>query len=136
YLTGRRSFMGIELLAAPGTLVPRQETELLGETALRLLKEKLPTTGKPRLIDMCCGSGNLACALAVKLPDAQVWASDLMESCVELSRRNIEHLRLGDRVEVLQGDLFAAFARLEFEHSMDMIVCNPPYISTGRLSKD
>ena len=134
YRSGHVEFMGVSLLSAPGALVPRQETEILGRTALRLLQERGPS---PRAIDMCCGSGNLACALAVNLPTLNVIAADLTDATVELARRNVTELHLGDRVRVFQGDLFAALAPLSASPPVvDMVVCNPPYISTGRLEKD
>ena len=136
YRVGRQTFMGLELLAAPGALVPREETELLGAAAVEVLSG-LPTREAPlRIVDMCCGSGNLACALASAFPTALVWASDLTLGCVSLARRNVEHLALADRVTVVQGDLFAPLAGAGIEGSIDLVVCNPPYISTGRLEKE
>ena len=61
YKVGKVSFMGVELEAAPGALVPRAETELLGKTALEILRAR---GAAPTFIDMCCGSGNLALAIA------------------------------------------------------------------------
>src|SRR6185436_13461345 len=61
-------FMDVELLVERGVLVPRAETELLGASALEVVSDR------SRIIDMCCGSGNLACALASRLPHARVWA--------------------------------------------------------------
>lgn len=130
YLTGCQTFMGIELIADPGALVPREETELLGNTALDMLRAMGAT---PRVIDMCCGSGNLACAIAHHLPNAQVWASDLTDGCVQLARRNVQHVSVSDRVVVGQGDLFAGLADFDLEGSIDAVVCNPPYISKGKL---
>lgn len=136
YRTGRRAFMGLDLLVSQGTLVPRQETELLGTTALRLLQE-LGLPEGPLVIDMCCGSGNLACALAHHLTRARIYAVDVTPSCVDLARRNAERLGLAGRVSVRCGDLFAALADLSPQGGaagvVDAIVCNPPYISTGRL---
>ena len=129
--SGRQLFCGLELLAAPGALVPRAETELLARTALSLLPS--PRERDPRLVDMCCGSGNLACYLAHEARSAQVWAADLTAPCVELARRNAAHLELKDRVHVLQGDLWDALHDLELEGTIDLVVCNPPYISTGKL---
>ncbi|MCK1655273.1 class I SAM-dependent methyltransferase [Bradyrhizobium sp. 149] len=131
YERGRTQFMGIELLVAPGALVPRPETELLGRTAVEALhRAHLPG---PRVVDMCCGAGNLACAISLNLPDARVWASDLTEGCVELARRNADRQGAESRITVLQGDLFEALAGLQLERTIDMIVCNPPYISESRL---
>jgi len=87
---------------------------------------------RPRVIDMCCGSGNLACALAVRLPGARVWASDLTDACVALARRNALHTGVADRVTVVQGDLFSGLKGLEA--TIDAIVCNPPYISQAKLA--
>lgn len=119
-------FMNVELLVERGVLVPRDETELLGNTALGLLHDDAC------VIDMCCGSGNLACALATRLPDARVWASDLTEACVSLARRNTVFAKVQDRVVVVQGDLFSGLKGLE--GTIDLIVCNPPYISQAKLA--
>jgi release factor glutamine methyltransferase len=62
-----------------------------------------------------------------------VWASDLTDACVALSRRNIEALDIGDRVSVHQGDLFDALAGIDLAGTLDAVVCNPPYISDKRL---
>ncbi|MBR0939738.1 release factor glutamine methyltransferase [Bradyrhizobium japonicum] len=134
YERGRTQFMGIELQVAPGALVPRPETELLGRTAVEALRRThLPS---PRIVDMCCGAGNLACAIALNIPDARVWASDLTDGCVELARRNAASQGAASRITVLQGDLFEALAGLQLEQTIDMIVCNPPYISEARLKGD
>jgi release factor glutamine methyltransferase len=134
YVLGHQVFMGIELIAAEGALAPREETELLGRTALEVLR----STGSaaPRVIDMCCGSGNLACAIAHHLPGAQVWASDLTDGCVTVARRNVQHVGVSGRVVVAQGDLFAGLAGFNLEGSIDVVVCNPPYISQGKLATD
>jgi release factor glutamine methyltransferase len=124
------SFMELELLAAPGTLVPRADTELLGQAALTALRG----CAAPRVIDMCCGSGNLACAIARHQPTARVWASDLTDPCVALARRNAAFTGVQDRVFVAQGNLFAGLAGLDLEGSIDAVVCNPPYISQAKLA--
>jgi release factor glutamine methyltransferase len=134
YVIGREMFMGIELIVAEGALVPRKETELLGNAALDSLRSL--GTDAPRVIDMCCGSGNLACAIAHHIPSAQVWACDLTDGCISVTRRNVEHINVSDRVIVTQGDLFAGLAGLGLYGSIDAIVCNPPYISQGKLETE
>ena len=119
-------FMNVDLLVERGVLVPRAETELLGLSALEVVPENA------RIIDMCCGSGNLACALAARLPGARIWASDLTDACVALARRNVVFTGLQNRVEVRQGDLFSALQGLE--GTIDAVVCNPPYISQAKLA--
>ena len=131
---GRVTFMGIELFVAHNALVPRAETELLAATAIETLKQS--GIASPQVIDMCCGVGNLACAIAYHAATARIRAGDLTEACVELARRNVVSHGLEERVSVHQGDLFAPFAESRLHGAVDLIVCNPPYISEGRLQGD
>ncbi|TIR21958.1 MAG: class I SAM-dependent methyltransferase [Mesorhizobium sp.] len=134
YSKGSTIFMGVEMLVSSGALVPRPETELLGSTAVDILRQmKLPA---PRVVDMCCGAGNLACGIGHHVATAQVWASDLTDSCVEVARRNVSHHGLANRVSVMQGDLFEPLSALVSPGSIDVVVCNPPYISDKRLEGD
>ena len=127
---GACTFMGLELLVAEGVLVPRAETELLGRVACEALAE----LGHPAfVVDMCCGSGNLACALSARFPSVRVLAADLGAAAVQLARRNADALGLGARVEVVESDLFAALEPRGLDGQVDLVVCNPPYISSGRL---
>jgi release factor glutamine methyltransferase len=123
-------FMNVVLELAPDVLVPRAETELLGATAVATLREG---PSGPLVVDMCCGSGNLALSIAAEIPSARVWGADLTDSTVALARRNVERLAMQDRVVIRQGDLFGALESDGLAGRLDMIVCNPPYISTGRL---
>ena len=132
--SGRVSFMGLELGVAPGTLVPRAETELLARTAIAMLSAM--GTTPTRVVDMCCGAGNLACAVAHHSSGSRVWASDLTAACVELAARNAGACGLMGRVSVHQGDLFGSFTGLGLEGRVDMVVCNPPYISEQRLTDE
>lgn len=134
YAIGREVFMGLELIVGEGALAPRIETELLGYTALDAIR----TAGSvaPKIIDMCCGSGNLACAIAHHMPTARIWASDLTDGCVGIARRNINHAGVAECVTVAQGDLFAGLAGFGLEGSIDVVVCNPPYISQSKLATD
>lgn len=132
YQRGRTRFLGLDLEVAPGVLVPRAETELLARTAI----ERLAAIPRPRVVDVCCGSGNLACAIAANLTGARVWAADLLPAAEALTRRNVAALGLSDRVSVHSGDLFAPLlAELAEAGPLDAIVCNPPYISSGRLAE-
>ena len=123
-------FMTIELELSPDVLVPREETELLGRRAVAALQG---AAAPPLVVDMCCGSGNLGLAIAAAVPSARVWSADLTPETVALARRNAGRLGLDERVSVHQGDLFGALAGEGLEGRVDMVVCNPPYISTTRL---
>ena len=133
HLSGRQHFMGLELEVTADALVPRVETELLGNAALSILKN-LQSAAMPRsIIDVCTGCGNLALAIAVAAPDAKVWGADLSPAAVKLASRNAGRLGLGDRVSFRDGDLLAPFDSPDFHGKVDMIICNPPYISSGKV---
>ena len=134
YVMGHKVFMGVNLFVADGVLVPREETELLGHTALDAIRSS--GSAVPRVIDMCCGSGNLGCAIAHHLPAVRVWASDLSDRCIANTRRNVEHVGVAERVGVAQGDLFGGLAGLDLEGLIDVVVCNPPYISHSKLATE
>lgn len=125
------TFMSISIVAGPGVLVPRPETELLGRTALNLLA---PGGDHPVVIDMCCGSGNLGLAIAAERPDARMFMSDLTDETTAQARENAKRLGLADRVVIGQGDMFAGLSDALGETKADLIVCNPPYISTAKLA--
>ena len=135
YLTGRQNFMGVELFASDAALIPREETELLGTAALRQLRAVVQEQGHATVIDVCTGSGNLALALAWHEPQARVWAADLAEDAIALARRNLTHLGLAGRVEFRVGDLLAPFDLPEFHGGVDLLICNPPYISSGKVDE-
>ncbi|MDI1348157.1 class I SAM-dependent methyltransferase [Aquabacterium sp.] len=142
HLTGRQTFMGMEMLAGPQALIPRRETELLARAALVHLR----AMAQPRVIDVCTGSGNLALSMAQGVPTARVWGADLSPEAVALAEANARHLGLSERVQWRCGDLLAPFDASEanaanaphgdsadFLGRTDLLLCNPPYISSGKL---
>lgn len=133
HLSGRQRFMGLEMLAGPDALIPRRETELLAGAALERLRAIVAVQGSARVIDVCTGSGNLALTFAAKVPEVEVHASDLSDDAVALARRNAEHLGLAQRVDWRVGDLLAPFEDPSMLASVDLLVCNPPYISSQRV---
>jgi release factor glutamine methyltransferase len=135
YITGRQSFMGIELLSDNRALIPRKETEILGRKALELSERIASTKQTVNIIDVCCGSGNLGIALSCYNLQSYVNASDFSEGAVELTRENISFLNLNNKMHVKQGDLFSAFESADYYEKTDLIVCNPPYISSSKVTK-
>jgi release factor glutamine methyltransferase len=130
YLVGLQEFMGLEFIAAPGALIPRRETELLGGAVLSALAEVLRLRPAPRLLDLCTGCGNLAVMLAHHAPGAELVATDLEQAALDIAARNVQHHRYADRIRLLQGNLFAALAPLGEGPRFDLISCNPPYLSS------
>ncbi|MGZ5007771.1 MAG: peptide chain release factor N(5)-glutamine methyltransferase [Methylobacter sp.] len=135
YITGRQYFMDIELLCDRRALIPRKETELLGRKALHLSLEIAKEKQVVNIIDVCCGSGNLGLAIASHNINAYVYATDLSQEAVDLAQENISFLNLDHRVNAKQGDLLSAFESKEYEEKIDLIVCNPPYISSSNVPK-
>jgi release factor glutamine methyltransferase len=135
HITKRQDFMGIELLSDKRALIPRKETEILGRKALELSELIAKSNGPVKIIDTCCGSGNLGIALACYNLKCMVYCSDLSHEAVALTQENIDFLNLTDRVHVAQGDLLSAFETEEFYTKTDLIVCNPPYILSSKVMK-
>jgi release factor glutamine methyltransferase len=134
HITKRQQFMGVELLAGPEALVPRKETEILGNAALDLLKTINARQGASLVIDICTGAGNLAIAYAVHAPQARVYAADLSGDAVSLAKRNAEFAGVAERVEFREGDLLTPFDEAPFLGSVDLLSCNPPYISSAKVN--
>jgi len=136
HITERQLFMGIELISNSKALIPRKETEILGVFALKSLNKMIKTNGNaPIVFDICCGAGNLAIALAKKEPKIKVFASDLSEEAVSLTNENIRFHKLEDQIKAFSGDLLEPFEKDEFYNKVDLIVCNPPYISDFKVPK-
>ncbi len=132
YITGRQSFMGVDFVVRPGALIPRRETELLGEAALAVLRG-YPEQPVVRCLDVCTGCGNLAIALAIQWPAARFLASDLCEEAVEVARENATLHGLENDLGLFVGDLFEPFAAAEHHQRYDLITCNPPYVSSTNV---
>lgn len=135
YLTGRQNFMGIELLCDNRALIPRKETEILGNAALELCYKIQEKKQAVTVFDVCCGCGNLGLAIASLHLRTKVHLSDLSKDAVDLTNENILFLKLDGRVRVCQSDLFSSFESEKYYGKVDLIVCNPPYISSSKVSR-
>jgi release factor glutamine methyltransferase len=126
YLIGEHEFWGLPLFVDPHVLVPRPDTETVVEVSVKLVDKAAAL----RVLDLCTGSGAIALALAKELPAARVIATDVSTNAVAIATKNVERNKLGERVEVRHGDLFAPVAGEAF----DLIVSNPPYIATSVIA--
>ena len=117
YILGKTEFYGLPFVVTPDVLVPRPETEVLVEAVI----QKQPET----VADIGTGSGCIAVAVAVKLPQARVWATDISESALRVAQENARQHGVAQRVRFLQGDLLRPLEGMRFE----VIVSNPPYIA-------
>jgi len=120
YIVGARAFYGLPLFVTPDVLIPRPETELLVELAVKFL----PVDGS--LLDLGTGSGAIAVAVARERPDVEVTATDISPAALDVARRNADrHLGADRAVVFYQGAWFGA---LPAACRFDLIVSNPPYI--------
>jgi len=118
YLTGVAHFRHVELLVGPGVFVPRPETESLAGWAIDVAS----ALDRPVVVDLCTGSGAMAKAIVDEVPDARVYAVELDEPAHAWAARNLA----GTGVELRLGDMATAFDDLA--GTVDVVVCNPPYI--------
>ena len=128
YITGDWEFYGLPMKVSKDVLIPRADTELLVD----LTKEAL--TGRKmdaRILDLCCGSGCITCAVGHELPATKLVAVDLSASALEVCRQNVNLNRLTTRVICMQADALAS-PPLGIG-SFDLIVSNPPYIASGEI---
>jgi release factor glutamine methyltransferase len=120
HLTGTAAFRHVELAVGPGVFVPRPETELLAGWAI---EQAQAVDGRvPVVVDLCTGSGAIALAVATEVPAAAVHAVELDPAAFGWAQRNLAVAP----VDLRQGDMADAFA--ELDGTVDVVVCNPPYI--------
>ena len=124
YITGNREFWSLDFRVSPDVLIPRPETELLIEVALRLAKE-ICSARSPRIIDLGTGSGAIAVALASELTSAEIVATDISAEALVVATVNAVRNGVAERIRFVQGDLFDP---IQPEKPADLVVSNPPYI--------
>lgn len=125
YLTGQKEFMSLKFRVGPGVLIPRPETELLVEEALRL---------NPRVvIDVGTGSGAIAVSLACFLPEAKVYAVDISTVALAYAGQNAADHGVSEKITFFQGHLLEPLQNLTAPAQADCITANLPYIPAGDL---
>lgn len=147
HIVGSTSFCGFEIAVNRHVLVPRPETEILAELGwellLRIRRAAVPAAAvtpphppcgcdsrAPSALDFGTGSGCLAVAIAAKCPQAQIMALDVSAEALAVALQNLARHGLEERVQLVQGDGFAA---LPTSARFDLIVSNPPYIPSAEI---
>jgi len=121
YILGRAEFMGLEFKVTPDVLIPRPETELLVEQAIKAGKG----FKSPFILDLGTGSGNIAISLTKFLSDCKIIASDVSEAALSVAKKNAVLNYVQDKIEFRTGDLFNGLDSYRF----DIIISNPPYVA-------
>ncbi len=124
YILGSCDFFGLEFKVNSAVLVPRPETEILVEEALRQFKGSA-------ILDIGTGSGNIAVTLAKHLPQARVTAIDISDKALEVARENAVAHGVADRIDFVRADILQGFAPGQ---AFDLVVSNPPYIPSGQIA--
>lgn len=126
YLLGKWEFFGLPFYVGEGVLIPRQDTETLVETALKI---KLPEN--PKIVDLCSGSGCIAAALYLNIKNAEVTAVEISDKAVEYIEKNSKHNNAD--INIVKGDVFSEETAEKFK-DIDVIVCNPPYLTEDDMN--
>ncbi|MBL8062808.1 MAG: peptide chain release factor N(5)-glutamine methyltransferase [Anaerolineales bacterium] len=130
YILGHWEFYGLDLNVTPDVLIPRPETELLVDKAIKWLTAQ-PT--KRSVADVGTGSGAIAISIAKNISDARILATDVSLAALQVARNNAEKHGVSDRIDFLHGDLLPDASGHQLE-TFDLICANLPYIPTQTLS--
>ncbi|HID82537.1 MAG TPA: peptide chain release factor N(5)-glutamine methyltransferase [Chromatiales bacterium] len=120
YIVGEKEFWSLPLKVTPDVLIPRPETELLVELALKFLPEKKHF----KVADLGTGAGAIALALASERPDWKITATDRSKAALEVAEKNAAFLKIKN-IRFLSGQWCTAFK----ENDYDLIISNPPYVA-------
>ena len=125
YITGHREFYGLDFAVTPDALIPRPDTEVLVEHAIRLASAWSLAS---LIADIGTGCGAIAVCLAKRLPAARIFATDISAAALAVARGNCERHRVTDRITLLLGDLLEPLPG-----PVDIIAANLPYVRTADL---
>lgn len=130
YIIGQWDFYGLTLTVTPAVLIPRDDTCAVVEIAI---KNGLFLPEKPRILDLCTGSGCIGLAVASRLPDARVTLADISPDALAVAKKNVTALKLSSRVSCVNADALGKAPT--FLGKFDMIISNPPYITGQEMTE-
>ena len=130
YVLGEWDFYGMTLHVDRNVLIPRDDTCAVTSLAIR---QALFLDSNPRILDLCTGSGCIGLAIATRVKDAKVTLADISRDAMAVAKKNITAQKLSGRVSCVQADALQDPA--PFLGKFDMIVSNPPYITTREMSE-
>jgi release factor glutamine methyltransferase len=125
YILGTQEFCGLEFQVSPAVLIPRPETEVLVQEAVRAVDFDKASV----LVDVGTGSGCVAVALATILGNARIVAVDRSPEALAVAKGNAERHAVAEKIEWIEGDLLSALRGRGMASAVDVIVSNPPYIA-------
>ena len=128
YLLEEKEFMSLPFKVSPSVLIPRWDTEVLVEEALKLMKDQV----NPKILDLGTGSGVIAISIAYYLPQAEVVATDISAEALKVAEVNAKSLGVSERVRFLKGSLYTPIIQAQ-AGKFDLIASNPPYLSAEEM---
>jgi len=129
YLIGHQEFYGLDFLVDRRVLIPRPETEVLVEQAICRGNRLLQSRGHLTIADVGTGCGAIAIVLALSLPPAEMYATDVSALALEVAARNCRRYTLEGRIHLLQGDLLTPLPQ-----PVDLVVANLPYVALKEVA--
>lgn len=133
YILGEWQFMGLNFKVNESVLIPRQDTEVLVIKVLNILEEEYKKDKKQvKILDMCTGSGCIGISLAKLYPRSRIIAVDKSEEALAVAKENAKINNI-ENIEFISSDLFENLTINEGEERFDIIVSNPPYISSKEI---
>ena len=133
YIAGTTQFLSFEFSVNADVFIPRPETEILVEKAMKRIRITCSGVDPHILVDLGTGCGNIAIALAHAFPRTHIFATDISEKALSVARENANRNNLSDRITFLHGDLFEPLGNRGLEEKVDACVCNPPYIVRSEM---
>jgi release factor glutamine methyltransferase len=155
YILGETEFLGLKFKVNANVFIPRPETEILVEEAVKAVSGIKPQVSSIRILDLGTGSGCIAVSLAKFLPEAKITAIDISKDAIEVAKENARLNKVEERIEFLKSDLFTCLPRPKRRGYLpapteapglaicpdrspgvscyDIIVSNPPYIPTNDI---
>lgn len=130
YIAGMWSFYGLDFFVGEGVLIPRQDTEILAQTAIDFLKGKF----SPRILDLCAGSGCISTAVLKSVENCTAVCVELSDDASFYLKKNLEFHGLSLQAQIVNADVLSVTTPCVLSGSFDAIVCNPPYIKSGDIS--
>lgn len=133
YITGIQEFWSLEFHVNPEVMIPRPETEILVEQAIRLLRHKgqSPESSAP-ILEIGTGSGIIAISIVKEIQDVLIYATDISEGALNVAMKNAIKHNLHERIRFFVGDIFEPLK--QNKSVFQMILSNPPYIPTPDIS--
>ncbi len=127
YLINNKEFFGLDFYVDKRVLIPRPETEILVEEALKIARKN--KKDKPSIVDVGTGSGCIAVSLAKNLSNGKIFAIDKSLSALKVAKKNIDKHKLNSKIKLVRGNLLAPL-----KNRVDIIIANLPYLTLAKIN--